>query len=102
MKTAGLTFALVPLLILALSIPIYMAVWYASPLVVLNDLGVGDAMKASFVASLKNILPALVFGVCFFVLAILATIPLALGWLVLGPVLLASIYTGYRDIFFEH
>ena len=79
-----------------------MAVWYASPLIVLNDLGVGDAMKGSVTGSLKNILPALVFGVCFFLLAILATIPLALGWLVLGPVLLASIYTGYRDIFYEH
>jgi hypothetical protein len=42
-----------------------------------------------------------VFGVAFFLLAIVATIPVGLGWLVLGPVLLASIYTGYRDIYYE-
>jgi hypothetical protein len=35
------------------------------------------------------------------VLGMLASIPFGLGWLVLGPVLGASLYTGYRDIFFE-
>jgi hypothetical protein len=24
-----------------------------------------------------------------------------LGWLIMGPVLFASLYTGYRDIFYE-
>ena len=33
------------------------------------------------------------------VLAIVATIPLLLGWLVLGPVTVASVYAGYCDIF---
>jgi hypothetical protein len=32
--------------------------------------------------------------------AILASIPFLLGWLVLGPVIGASIYTSYRDIYF--
>jgi len=30
---------------------------------------------------------------------VLAAIPLGLGWLVLGPVLAASFYTSYKDIF---
>ena len=34
-----------------------------------------------------------------FVAAIVATVPLLLGWLVLGPVMAASIYTAYRDIY---
>jgi hypothetical protein len=34
-----------------------------------------------------------------FVLAIVASIPLGLGWLLLGPVIIASVYTSYRDIF---
>ena len=101
MQAAAMGMLLAPLIILALSLPIYMAVWFASPLIVLNDLGVGDAMKASFSGCLKNILPSFVFGVAFLLLAIVATIPLALGWLALGPVLLASIYTGYRDIYYE-
>jgi hypothetical protein len=32
-------------------------------------------------------------------LAIVATIPLLLGWLVLGPVTVASVYASYCDIF---
>lgn len=28
-------------------------------------------------------------------------IPLALGWFVLGPVFVASIYASYRDVFYE-
>ncbi|MBI3528269.1 MAG: hypothetical protein HY067_09890 [Betaproteobacteria bacterium] len=101
LQALGTSFLLIPLIILALSLPIYMAIWFATPLIVLNDCSVGDALKASFAACLKNILPFLVFGIVFFLLAIVATIPLALGWLALGPVLLASIYTAYRDIFYE-
>jgi hypothetical protein len=101
MQATGMSFLLVPLLFLALSVPLYMALWFASPLIVLNDLSVGEALKASFAACLKNILPFLVFGIAFFVLAIIASIPVFLGWLLLGPVLLASIYTGYRDIFHQ-
>ena len=32
-------------------------------------------------------------------LGLLATLPLMLGWLVLGPVLVGSVYAAYRDIF---
>ena len=32
---------------------------------------------------------------------IVATLPLMLGWLALGPVLAASIYTAYRDIYLK-
>jgi uncharacterized membrane protein len=77
-----------------------MAVWFAPSLVVLNDLGIGDALKASFAACLKNIVPFLVYGVIGFGLAIVATIPFGLGWLALGPTLAASVYTAYRDIFY--
>ena len=40
-----------------------------------------------------------VFALVLVVLMIVASIPLGLGWLLLGPVLLASFYTGYRDVF---
>jgi hypothetical protein len=45
--------------------------------------------------------PGLVYGVLLFVFAVLATIPLGLGWLVLGPVVTASVYASYRDVFYE-
>jgi uncharacterized membrane protein len=89
------------LVALALSIPLMMAYWFAPALVVLNGFGAVDAMKTSFSACLKNILPFLVYGLVGLVLAIIASIPLALGWFVLGPVFVASIYASYRDVFYE-
>ena len=87
------------LVAVALSIPLVMAVWFAAPLVVFHGLGAVEAMKASFTGCLRNIVPFLVYGIIGFLLAIVATIPLGLGWLVLAPVLAASVYTGYRNIY---
>jgi len=78
-----------------------MAAWFAPALVVFQGEGVIDSMKGSFAGCLKNIVPFLVYGVAFFLLAIVATIPLALGWLVLGPMISASVYTSYRDIYLK-
>ena len=89
------------LVILALSIPWSMALLFATPLIVLNDFDVGAALKTSFGACLKNLLPFLVWGVAMFVLAIVASIPLFLGWLLLGPVMMASLYLAYRDVFYD-
>jgi uncharacterized membrane protein len=58
-----------------------------------------EAMKESFLGCLKNILPFLVYSVVLMVLGIVAAIPLGLGWLVLGPTLIASVYVSYRDIY---
>jgi uncharacterized membrane protein len=44
-------------------------------------------------------LPFLVYGLVGLGLAIVASIPLMLGWILLVPVSLASIYTSYCDIF---
>jgi hypothetical protein len=97
----GLNLVLAVLVALAISIPFYMFLWFAAPLIVLADMDIGTALKSSFSACLKNIVPFLVWGVMILVLAIPATIPIFLGWLLLGPVLLVSVYTGYRDIFHE-
>jgi uncharacterized membrane protein len=100
---AGGTFLLLALfglmVALLLSIPLLMAVWFAPPLVVLRNLAAIDAMKYSFNACLINVIPFLIYGLVTLVLSVLASIPLALGWLIFAPVLIASIYTGYRDIF---
>ena len=95
-----MTVALGALIATGLSVPVYMAIWFSTPLITLNNLDVGEALKRSFRACLKNVLPFLVWGAVMFVLAIVASIPLMLGWLLLGPVLLASVYTSYRDIFY--
>lgn len=97
----GMTILLAVLVALAISIPVYMFLWFAAPLIVLADMEVGQALKTSFSACLKNILPFLVWSVMVLVLAIPATLLLGLGWFLLGPLLMVSIYTGYRDIFHE-
>src|SRR5437879_13809185 len=98
--SAILSILLAWLIARALMVPVFSAVWVAPPLAVFNELGAFDALKASILGCLKNIVPFLIFGLSLFCLAFLATIPVLLGWLVLGPVIGASIYTSYRDIYF--
>jgi uncharacterized membrane protein len=89
------------LVILAISLPLTMAMLFATPLIVLKDFEVGAALKVSFFACLKNVLSFLVWSVAMMVLGFLASIPLFLGWLLLGPVMMVSLYVSYRDIFHE-
>ena len=98
--SAMLSILLAWLIALGLMVPVFMVVWFAPPLVVFNELGAFDALKASFVGCLKNIVPFLIYGLILLGFAVLASIPLCLGWLVLAPVIAASIYTSYRDIYF--
>jgi hypothetical protein len=101
MHALGATFLLAILIMMALLLPLVMAIWLAAPLVVFHEHGALDAMKGSFTGCLRNILPFLVYGVIMFVLMIVASVPLGLGWLVLGPVMAASVYTSYRDIYLK-
>ncbi|MDB5812990.1 MAG: putative integral rane protein [Rhodocyclales bacterium] len=97
---AGSIVAVVIGCIIAMSF-VYAAAWYAPALIVLQDLSVFDAMKMSFAGGIKNILPGLIYGICMFVWAILASLPILLGWLVLAPLMWASMYVSYRDIYIE-
>jgi uncharacterized membrane protein len=89
------------LFFLLLLLPLIMAIWFAPALVMLGGLSPGAALKASFSGCLRNVVPFLIYGVIGVVFAVLATIPFGLGWFVLGPVLYATIYAGYCDIFEE-
>lgn len=76
-----------------------MAIWFAPALVALRGTAPVEAIKASFSASLKNIVPFLLWFVIYIGAAIVASIPLGLGWIVLGPLVLLTIYTAYKDVF---
>jgi uncharacterized membrane protein len=76
-----------------------MLFWFAPALVVFRGMAPVDAMKASLAASLKNIVPFLLYSIVYCVLAFIASIPFGLGWLVLVPVLLLTVYVSYRDVF---
>jgi len=82
-------------------LPLIMALWFAPVLIVVDRQNAIDAMVNSFKGCLKNILPFLLYGLLGLVLAIVASIPLMLGWLVLFPMIVASVYLGYKDIFKE-
>ena len=89
------------LLSLGLMVPLAMAIWYAPALVILNDIPAAEAMKLSFKGCLRNMVPFLVYGVVGIILAIIASIPLALGWLLLLPTMICSTYVSYREIFID-
>lgn len=96
---AALSAILALLIMLALLLPAVMAIWFAPALVLFNGKGAIEALRDSFFGCLKNVVPFLVYGIVALVLGMLAAIPAGLGWLVLGPVLAASLYTSYKDIY---
>ncbi len=87
------------LIALAAVIPLVMAYWFAPALVVFHDVKPVEAMKLSFNACLKNMVPFLVYGIASMVLMLIAMIPLGLGLLVMIPTITASLYTSYKDIY---
>ncbi|MEW7976346.1 MAG: hypothetical protein AB2814_02490 [Candidatus Sedimenticola endophacoides] len=49
----------------------------------------------------RAISPYLLYGLVLFLVMIIAVIPVGLGLLVAIPAMIASIYTGYRDIYYD-
>lgn len=84
---------------LVLAVPISMALWFAPALVVFRGVAPVNALKASFAACLRNVVPFLLYGLVFIVAAFVATIPAFLGWLALIPLIVLTTYLAYRDIF---
>jgi len=95
----GGTFLLALLVAMAISIPVCMALWFAPALVVLRGIAPVAAIKQSFSGCLNNMAPFLIYGFVTLVLSVFATIPFLLGWLALLPILIASVYVAFRDIY---
>lgn len=87
------------LILFACSVLMGMALWLAPALVVLRGVNPVEAVKLSLLASLKNIVPYIVFALLAILLCIVASIPLGLGLLVAVPMLICSAYLAYKDIF---
>ena len=97
----GMTFVLVVCVALLISLPVYMALWFAAPLVIFHGLRPAAALKASFSGCLKNLIAFTLYGIILIVLFMAAAIPFGLGLIVMVPVALISVYTAYREIFFS-
>jgi uncharacterized membrane protein len=98
---SALTIALGGLIALALSIPLMAAFWFAPALVILHGMGPVQAMKESLVGCFRNFMPFLVWSIVMTVFAIVAAIPIGLGYLVWVPIAITSTYAAYRGIYTE-
>ena len=92
---------IVMLIVITIGILIAMALFYGVPLVMLGRQNAWPAVQASIAACWINVLPLLVFGLIYMVLAIVAVIPFGLGLLVLGPVTACAIYASSREVYEE-
>lgn len=76
-----------------------MAMQLAPMLVIFGKAAPVPALKASLHAFLRNMIPMTVYGIMMMLLALLASMPMMLGWVILLPVMITSIYAIYRDLF---
>ncbi len=126
-REEGLNIMLGVLMSLALYTPLLMVIWFAPLLVIFDDFNPVAAMRASFIACCKNIMPFVVYSLVLFALllvaipllatpviagllvlipasstrttAVISTILPLIGLLILLPVVFCSIYASYTDIF---
>ncbi|MDR2187649.1 MAG: hypothetical protein LBE62_06275 [Azonexus sp.] len=103
-SVAGFGFAvgsvmLAGLLVMLLSIPVIMAVWFAPALVLFHDMKPAAAMRASFMAGAKNGLAMVIFGIFLVVALFFALLTIGLGLLLLLPIFSGAVYAAYRDLF---
>lgn len=76
-----------------------MALQFAPMLVIFNGMRAVPAMRTSLRAFLRNWLPFTVYAVALLPIVFLASMPAMLGWLVLLPILITSVYAIYQDVF---
>jgi uncharacterized membrane protein len=110
------------LLAMLLLLPLIMAYWFAPALVVLEEMSAFEAMLTSFRACWKNMIPLLVYGLMLFLILVgvsllfgilagllsaISETLMVVAMLLLLPVVLVfaslvvlSIYTAYRDLFY--
>jgi hypothetical protein len=95
----GATSLILLLAALLLLVPIGMAAWLAPALIVFRQMPPVEALKASLAACWANLGALTVYGLLWIGFAIIASVPLMLGWLVLAPLMVLSTYAAYRDLF---
>lgn len=84
----------------ALSLPLMMALWFTPALLALHDMGPVAALRLSFQACAQNALAFLLYGaIVLFLFLVPIPFTLGVGSLIVIPTLIASVYTGYKDIF---
>lgn len=87
---------------LALFFLLMLAMQFAPMLVFFNEMSPRQALQASIYGSIRNIVPFSIYSLLMQLIAFaLSFVPMGLGWIVLLPLGLTSMYVAYRDIFSE-
>ena len=73
--------------------------WFATPLLALNQMRAGHAIRWSFYALIANFLPVMLFGAAMLGVFFLAAMPWGLGLLAAIPVYALAHYVSYRQVF---
>ena len=76
-----------------------MATQFAPMLVTFDKLSPLEALKTSLRSCWRNLIPLSVYGAMMLLFAIAASLPMMLGWFILLPIMVTSIYAAYRGIF---
>ncbi|HEX4944769.1 MAG TPA: BPSS1780 family membrane protein [Usitatibacteraceae bacterium] len=75
------------------------ALWFAPAILAFHDLSTAHAVRWSVYAALSNLGAMLAYGIALTVAFFAGVLPWGLGLLVVVPVMLASSYSGYADVF---
>ena len=86
------------LMVILLQIPLLMAFIFSPALIILHNFSPFNAMKKSFLACLRNIIPFFVYNLILNLLSIIVLVVPYIGLVILSPVLFASIYVSYKEI----
>lgn len=84
---------------MALISVLLMSMQFAPMLIIFNKMSPVDALRTSLRACLRNIASMSLYGAMMFLFMMIASMPIMLGWLVLLPVMISSMYAIYRDLF---
>jgi uncharacterized membrane protein len=87
------------LLLLLLIALLVSLLFYAIPQVMLRDIAPIYAIPSGVMGALRNWQPLLVFCLIYLLLGFIASIPVWLGFLILGPVTAGAWYQSYKDLF---
>lgn len=82
-----------------LFLPLVVMVWFAPALIKLDNVPLGQALAWGFRNFTQNWLTFIIYGITIALLFVLSAITFGLALLIVGPVMTASIYFGYRDVF---
>lgn len=77
------------------------ALWFAPALLAFHDITTAHAIRWSLFAAVSNLGAMLAYGIALTVVFVAGALPWGLGLLVVIPVMVASTYTGYAEVFEE-